>query len=173
YNLSDFGGAFPAFLKTWKSEEAPYLSDLARFEWNFHEVFHSAPSREFDHSQLRILETRSDVRFEFQKHLRLFSAPFSVYEMWRHRGDDPEIAGPIDWDQPEQLFLYKQSQAIFVQTLEPQFFAVLEYLVSGLDLERAVSKAAMLFGTIDEAKMSEFFSDLIKAGVIAGVAPLG
>jgi hypothetical protein len=170
YNLSDFGEGFPTFLKTWRTSEAPYLHDLARYEWLFHEVFHSAPSVEFDHSELNVLQQRSDVALKFQGHLRLFSAPFSVYEMWRQRGEDPETVGLIDWDKPEQLFIFKRDHAIFVDLLDAPSFRLLELLREGLTLDMAVTRTAMLFGSLSEEQVSEFFAELIKAGVISGVA---
>ncbi len=171
YNLSDFGAGFPDFISLRNLEEAPFLSDLAKFEWLFHEVFHSAPSREFDHSELNILQQRSDVYFDFQPHLRLLSSPFLVYELWKHRKESPEQMKGLEWDLPSQLILYKMDQSLFVQTLSPEAFHMMDLLVSGLTLEEAVRRTARLFVDLTEDQVSQFFGDLVKTGVISGIRP--
>ncbi|HEX4924641.1 MAG TPA: DNA-binding domain-containing protein, partial [Bdellovibrionales bacterium] len=79
YNLSSYGEAFPAYLRHAGPPSAPFLHDLARFEWLFRESFNEPPPAPFDHAELHLLHERSDVVLKFQKNVRLFSAPYSVY----------------------------------------------------------------------------------------------
>jgi hypothetical protein len=169
YNLSEYGASFPEFIRAKRFEEAPFLYDLARFEWMFHEVFHAPSPVEFDYSKLNMLAQRSDVVLRFQSHLRVFSSPYSVYPLWSQRSESPESCGQIDWDRPEHLFMYKRQQAIFVQTLNPANYHLLDLLARGFSLEQTIEKVALLFGDLKEEQVSQFFGDLIKADVISGI----
>jgi hypothetical protein len=171
YNLSEYGRLFPMFLKEHPDGRAPFLADLARFEWAFHECFHSPKPEQFDHSELHILHTCSRVTIHLQKNTRLYSSPYSVYPIFKVRGETAETAGELNWDHPEQLFIYKRDHSLFVQHLDPASFYILELMAQGLPLDQTIDRTALLFGDLKEEQVSQLFGDLIKAGVIHSIQP--
>jgi hypothetical protein len=171
YNLSDYGFDFSSFLQSNEPPAplAPFLPDLARYEWLFHETFHEAQASHFDHAELHLLHQHANVILGFQNNIRLFSSPYTVYPIWKMRGETADNVGPLAWDMPEHLFIYKQAQSVFVQHLSPSGFHVLDLMVQGQTLEQAIDKTAMLFGDLSEEQVSQLFGDLIKAGVIKSI----
>jgi hypothetical protein len=58
YNLSDYGASFPDFVEGQAfnslnlSSDAPFLGDLARYEWEFKNLFHEKPHAGLDRGVL-------------------------------------------------------------------------------------------------------------------------
>ena len=140
-NLSDYG---EHFLQHEASElhEFPFLGDLARFEWAFKEVFHSAPSRGLSATELAS-STRPDSKFRFVSALRLMSLAHRVYAIWkRDRGDDTPL-DPRQWEGAQALLIYKkEGNEIFIREIGGCEHATLAALVNGSSVADALEGAS-------------------------------
>lgn len=167
YNLSDYGAGFAAHLES--DEElaaaAPYLGDLARYEWEFKELFHLAPRAGLSAADLAA-RAKPDSRFRFGGALRLLALKHRVYDLWRRdRADDTPIAD-AEWAGEQRLALYKkEGNPIFVRELSAPEHAALEALIAGRTLDEALASAPGM----DETGARSLFAFVADAALVAEV----
>ncbi|MBI4370927.1 MAG: putative DNA-binding domain-containing protein [Elusimicrobia bacterium] len=168
HNLSDYGSDFPACLGARPdSVQAPFLEDLARFEWAFKELFHKAPHDGLAAARLAAAAGPAS-RLRLGSASVLLALNHRVYGIWRRdRADDTPLR-PRDWEGAERLLLYKAgSNPVFVRELPVPEHAALSALEKGLPLGEALAAADGL----DEAGARTLFAFLAESGLIAAVAP--
>jgi Putative DNA-binding domain len=84
-NLHDFGDAFASFLAGFApAAELPYLPDVARLEWAWHQAFHAADAPAFDFARLGALpaEQHATLRFVLHPSARLLASDFPVVRIF-------------------------------------------------------------------------------------------
>lgn len=166
HNLSDYGLAFPEFLESRAdAEEAPFLGDLARFEWTFKELFHARPHEGLSAAVLAA-KARPGAVLRLGGAVRLLSLRRRVYGIWRRdRADDTPLKNS-DWEGAERLALYKkEGNPIFVRELTGPEHAALAALAEGRPLEDALASAAGL----DAAGAQALFAFVADSGIVAEV----
>jgi hypothetical protein len=80
-NLHDFGDAFTGFLAGFApAAELPYLPDVARLEWAWHQAFHAADAPAFDLARLGAVPVEQHVTLRFVLHpsARLLTSKFPI-----------------------------------------------------------------------------------------------
>ena len=85
-NMHQLGSDFPVFLCDFKpTESLPYLADIARLEWAYHQVFHAQDTKPFDSRALADIPPKKipQLRFEISPSSRLVYSPFPIFEIWR------------------------------------------------------------------------------------------
>jgi hypothetical protein len=167
HNLSDYGAGFPEFLESRPdAEHAPFIGDLARFEWTFKELFHVKPHAVLDAAVLAA-KAREDAVFRFGGAVRLLSLRHRVYAIWRRdRSDDTPIE-PSEWTGSERLILYKkEGNPIFTRELTVPEHAALTALAAGRPLAEALAGAEGL----DAAGAQELFAFVSESGIVAEVS---
>lgn len=157
HDLSDYGETFPGFLGDGTAlaslgVDAPYLADLARFEWAFKELFHAAPVPGLSPAALAAA-ARPDSRLLLGA-AALLSFPHRVYGLWkRDRKNDAPIAA-AEWRGEERLLLYKSGgNPIFARELSAPEHAALSALSAGRTLGEALEASGL-----DEAGTKELFA---------------
>ena len=84
-NLHDFGDAFAGFLAGFApAAELPYLPDVARLEWAWHQAFHAADAPAFDFARLGAVpaERHETLRFVLHPSARLLASDFPVVRIF-------------------------------------------------------------------------------------------
>ena len=84
-NLHDFGDAFAGFLAGFApAAELPYLPDVARLEWAWHQAFHAADAPAFDLARLGAVpaEQHATLRFVLHPSTRLLASDFPVVRIF-------------------------------------------------------------------------------------------
>ncbi len=84
-NLHDFGDAFASFLAGFApAAELPYLPDVARLEWAWHQAFHAAEAPAFDPARLGAVpaEQQAALRFVLHPSARLLASDFPVVRIF-------------------------------------------------------------------------------------------
>ncbi|MDE2512332.1 MAG: putative DNA-binding domain-containing protein, partial [Elusimicrobia bacterium] len=89
YNLSDYGEEFPDFLESRSDvEDAPFIGDMARFEWTFKGLFHEKAHPVLPPAVLAA-KARPDAVLILGAAVRLLALRHRVYDIWkRDRSDD-------------------------------------------------------------------------------------
>lgn len=166
YNLSDYGESFPEFLESRpEAKDAPFLGDLARFEWAFKDLFHAKPHAGLSPAALSAAaKPRSVLRFGGA--VRLLSLRHRVHGIWtRDRADDTPLEAS-DWTGAERLILYKSgSNEVYTRELSASEHAALTALAAGRALEDALAGAEGL----DPAGAQALFAFVAESGVVAEV----
>lgn len=170
YNLSDFGEAFPDFLEHARPfADLPFLSDLARFEWIFKEVFHSAPHQPLSPEYLQHTDLSGATRLTFGASLRLFSSPYSVYEIWKLRTTPQAPLSQDMWTSPQCLLAYQHQQQVYVQRLSPSEHAIFHYLIDGASIGEALQHAVLQYPDLSPHMISNLFALVTKTGLLTGI----
>ena len=95
-DLHRYGVQFPAFLADFDpAATLPYLPDVARLEWLWHEAFHAQNHRPADFSELAAIPATRwpQLRPTLQAGCRLLQSAYPVQRIWQinqpgHHGDD-------------------------------------------------------------------------------------
>jgi hypothetical protein len=167
HNLSDYGEGFAEFLESRPSAaSAPFIGDLARFEWTFKDLFHAKPHAGLTPAVLAA-KARPDAVLRLGGAVRLLSLRHRVHGIWRRdRADDTPLQ-PGDWDGAERLVLYKNGgNPVFVRELSAPGHAALSGLARGLPLQDALAAADGL----DAEGARSLFSFLAESGLVAEAA---
>jgi|SRR5580700_583516 hypothetical protein len=133
YNLSDYGRRFPEFLSSSNSVRTyPFITDLARLDLAFYDVFHLPQHGHIDPTELAIIEEFPYTIINFGMSVKLIKLTSRVLEIWKNRTQNVRVMPEFHGDQ--YLVLYKQNCNIFVKELEKQHFDLLSALNSGMSL---------------------------------------
>jgi hypothetical protein len=84
-NLHDFGNAFASFLAGFApAAQLPYLPDMARLEWAWHQAFHAADAPEFDFARLSAVpaERHETLRFVPHPSAYLLASDFPIVRIF-------------------------------------------------------------------------------------------
>ena len=152
-DLNRFGREWPAFLGDYPhAREIPYLSDVARLEWAWHECFHAAAAQPFDVSRLAAVpaDAHGSLRFTLHPALRLLASPYPLLRIWQV--NQPDYAGDmaIDWhSEPETLLLRREHDAVVIESLPTAAFRFLATLADGGTLGAATESAVAIDTTFD------------------------
>ena len=104
-DLGDFSPLFPEFIAQFKpAENLFYLSDVARLEWNWHQIFHEKDDGSLDFTALSEIGDQ-DVVFRLVTAGRLMQSPWPIHEIWQT--NQPEACGDkvVDLDEGK-VFLW-------------------------------------------------------------------
>ena len=166
HNLADYGAGFPDHLRSRpESEYAPFLGDLARFEWEFKELFHRAPHAGLSAAELAERTKESSV-LRFGAAATLLRFEHRVYGIWSRDREDESSLGPSDWEGSERVLLYKNGGSeVFGKSLGGPEYAALFALMAGAPLGEALAGADGL----DEDGVSKMFGFLAGSALITDV----
>lgn len=163
YNLSDYGAGFPEFLESRPdAENAPFIGDLARYEWTFMELFHAKPHPVISPAVLAA-QARPDAVLILGSAVKLLSLRHRVYDIWRRDRSDETLLKDSDWEGAERLVLYKkEGNPIFVRLLTAPEHAALTALAAGRPLQDALASAEGL----DAEGAQALFTFIAEAGIV-------
>ncbi len=164
FDIGDFGGEFPTFLKTQKiGMEFQFLMDLAIFEKNFLRIFHSelmAPA------QLEI-KTKNplDLRFRFIEGVHLQKSPFPIFKIWEMRNIpcDKRNEMDINWKETTNLVLFKNKSGIKTSFFKESQIDILEKLSVGQKLGDSLKVS------VTEEEVGEIFKFISSSGILLEV----
>lgn len=166
-DLNCFGAEWPAFLAGYPhAAELPYLADVARLEWAWHECFHAADAGPLDLHRLAAVpaEEHETLRFRLHPAARLLASPHPLLRIWQvnQPGYDGELA--IDWDAGgDALLIRRADEAIMIEALPAGAFRFLSALSCGGTLAAAAAAAV----TAEEAfDLQGFLLDSVQSAVI-------
>lgn len=168
-SLFDYGLALPDWVaqSTWR-QGTPFLSDLARFEWDIKEVSHLPQHASISQEMIQGIDPSLNVRLVIGQACRLFEAPFAVFDIWKQcflGNHQPQLP----WARSQRLALYKQDSRMCIRELNEPQFVLLEYLMDGGTVKEALDLALNHVGNISQQTITDFFHMLFQAGLVTEV----
>ena len=136
-NLHKYGDEFAAFLSSFDpARSLPYLADMARLEWAYHEVFHEASANKLDIQALQQVKEDQYPNIIFSLHpaSRLLASRYPLTKIWQaNQVDNPE---QINLKERDYFFLVgrRNNENIF-QTLNKFDFDFLSLVKSNQRLQ--------------------------------------
>lgn len=137
YDLSAYGESFVDFLKK-HQDEIPFIYELALFDWVFKKMFH-APEQKSQENLIEVLSENPNARLQLSSPSQLWQSKFSVYPIWRLRGQDISQLKNIEWQKNEYLLLQKNSEGVQVSVLSELEYRLLREFERPSTLEEAIS----------------------------------
>lgn len=171
-SLFDYGLALPEWMahSTWR-QGTPFLSDLARLEWDIKEVSHMPQHSSISKEMIQGIDPSLNVRLVIGQSCRLFEASFAVFDIWKQcflGNHQPQLS----WARPQRLALYKQDSRMCIRELSEPQFLLLEHLKAGGTVTEALDLALNLVGAIPQQTITDFFHMLFHAGLVTEVESL-
>ncbi|QJR12507.1 hypothetical protein DSM104443_03593 [Usitatibacter rugosus] len=142
-DLNNFGAGFAAFLGEYEhARELPYLADVARLEWAWHECFHAADAPALDLAALAGVapERHGEIRFTLHPALRLVESAHPILSIWA--ANQPERDGtPERLEGADRVLVHRPRLDVEVSLLDARDFALLQALGAGQSFEEAAERA--------------------------------
>lgn len=166
YDLSEYGQEFSEFLKTSPViGEIPFVSELARFEWIFKELFHAANISRVD-SFLSLLGQNPDLKLRILPSIVLWKSDFSIYEIWKRRSGDVSELNGIDIEMKDHILCRKIDDKVHMTYLEESELRLLEQFENPRSIDEAVTKYQGLYGELSPESIQSLFSRIGSLGVL-------
>lgn len=163
--LIDYGAAFPGFLADFPpARSLPYLSDVARLEWAWHECLNAADVVAISAGDLAAIDQAAliNLRFRVNPGLRLISSPYPVDAIWR--ANMAEATETVDLDAgPARLMLIRHEFQVRMQSLSLGAAQFVATLGEGATLAQAAETA---FASQEDFDLQLTFADLMMCGAL-------
>lgn len=137
--MMEFAGSFPGL------EAFPYLPDVARLEWNYHEVFHAAEHAPLDITRLAAIEPQQYGELKFRLHpaSRLLESPYPVLRIWQVNQPDYRGGGDVDLRSGgDRVLVIRRALNVEFELLDRGDHAFLTALRDGRDFATASDAAS-------------------------------
>lgn len=174
-DLNQLGGEFSKFIQAYPhAAELPYLADVARLEWAWHEAFHAGDAPLFDLGRLKELPTKEhgELRFALHPSVRLIESPFPLLRIWEV--NQPQYSGgmEVEWDESADMLLVRRDASdgvsVLVERVAAGGFAFLSQVQKGETLESATAAALDIDASFD---LQAFLLGVFRSGVLVDFAP--
>jgi hypothetical protein len=142
-DLNCFGGAFPAFLAAYPhAGPMPWLSDVARLEWAWHESLLAADAEGLDPAALaRVpVERQPGIRFTLHPAVRLVRSAWPVLSLWE--ANQPGRDGTPEREEgADEVLVWREEGRVRLALLSPPESAFVEAILRGRTVEEACGAA--------------------------------
>jgi len=172
-DLNDFGGQFADWIAQYPyARELPYLPDVARLEYAWHEVFHGADSEALDLTRLAAVapDEYGAIRFAVAPALRLLQSEFPVRRIHEVNQDgfgaDNGVDDSVEFGLgTEHLLVRRDGYMPVIERIDPLYFAFVAGLQDRLTLDEISERAE--FAACDD--FGAFLSNALQRGVASDV----
>lgn len=166
FDLSDYGQEFSDFLKGSPIiGEIPFISDLARFEWNFKSLFHSSdvPAAE---NIFNLIGSNPDLKIQLLPSTILWQSDFAIYEIWKRREGNVTSLNEINWGVGESILCRKLNGKVHISYLEQSELRMLKQFETPRSIEEAITEYQNHFGELTSESIQSLFSRIGGLGVL-------
>jgi hypothetical protein len=136
-NFADFISDFPA------AAGLPYLPDVARLEWLWHEAFHEADASALDMAKLATVapDAYSKLGFTLHPNARFLAASFPILKIWQANQEGYKGNGHINLDEGGcQFLIYRPQLEVEIIPLDEANYLFLTLLHKEFTLTQAVDQ---------------------------------
>ena len=171
-DLNGFGREWPEFLADYPHAAGlPYLPDVARLEWVWHECFHAADAAPLDLARLAAIDPDEHGTLVFHLHpaVRLVDSAFPVLRIWQVNQADFNGDLQVDWAQGGDALLIRREVnggagvEVVIQSLTGGAWRFLTELQAGHALEPAAAAALAADAAFN---LQGFLLESVQSGVI-------
>lgn len=156
-DLNRYGASLAAFLGAYPHASAlPWLPDVARLEWAWHESLLAEDADGIDYAALARVPTEDEgrLRFLFHPGVRLVRSPWPVLSIWE--ANQPGRDGrPDRGEGADDVLVWREEQCVRVALLSQPEAAFTEGIASGLTLQ----ETAAILGEWDPAAIMRRYAE--------------
>lgn len=168
-DLHQFGRFFSEFLSTFTpASRLPYLPDVARLEWSYHQVFHSARHASLDLEMLAKVpvERQEELRFQLHPAARLLESVFPILKIWQVNQENYSSDSVIDLAEGGvKLIIFRREENLDIEfhILSEGEFNLLSALAEEESFSTACERAITAQPALD---IPAYFSHLVSQNVL-------
>jgi hypothetical protein len=166
-DLNQFGREWAGFLDAYPhAAELPYLADIARLEWAWHESFHAADHPLFDLARLAAIapEKHGQLKFELHSSVRLISSAFPLFRIWEVNQPDYPGTMEVDWSAGgDDLLVHRQGVEVNLRQLDEPSCRFLRALEANAELENVAGQVMEIDTSFD---LQGLLLEFVQSGVI-------
>jgi hypothetical protein len=144
-NVQDYGAHYADRLAALpQAAGLPYLADVARLEWAWHEVWHARAAPPLDPGDLAALPSAQvpELGFALQPAARLLASPWPILRIWLANQPEHATPEPIDLgDGGCRLLVIQRALDVEIEPLSAGDLALLTLLDAGATLAEALAAA--------------------------------
>jgi hypothetical protein len=167
YDLGQYGKSFPQFLaKHNRSEDFPFLEDLAQLELDFLHVFHlkALAAKVFDEKELANIKNMS---FIFSSQLILKESAYAIVSIWKSKNQDAGNQANLDFYKPERFLIYKIKKNTLIKIFTEQQYLILQSLIAGDTVQQSLIQVeGQKKAETNPIDIQELFQFLMESGII-------
>jgi len=142
--LLTFGGQFAGFLSAYAPAQGlPYLPDMARLEWYYHEACHEADETGLDISSLAGVpaDLYGELRLQLHATARFLASVYPVLRIWQSNQSNYTGEERINLDEGGcRLLVFRPRLEVEIVQLDDAEYCFLTALCSGVTLVEAVEQ---------------------------------
>lgn len=136
-DLNQYGISFAEFLSNQikLTDIVPYLSDLARLEYQWHQAWFSSDADAFDCAKLaKYQEQPHRITFQCPDHLSLLESLWPIHHLWdEHRNGTPPAELRLNAE-PDRLLIIRRDTVVDVKDISEEAFSLLTAIQCGKTL---------------------------------------
>ncbi len=162
--ILEYGADFPGFLSAFEpAKPLPYLADVARLEWAWHQAYHGQDSKPLSPEKLQSFppERMAEISFKLHPTSRFVQSEFPVDQIWSANQDDAEDKNVDLGHGGAFLQVIRPELDVEVRQLSEGAFTFLMACENGLMLGEAYEVAVSREAQLDLTKM---LSDFLLGG---------
>ncbi len=171
-NLNEYGQNFSSFIQALLAQRSelsdfPYLSDLAKLERLYHDLYYVGNDTVFDFERFAALsETQHQtLHFELSNALKLMKTPFPVLAIWQvNRGIETSVETIQMPKQEQTLAIFRQQLQVEIENIRFELHQFLEAMAKGTTLSELINR----FESVDNFDINHHLTELITKGWING-----
>jgi len=142
--LLSFGNQFADFIAAFEPAAGlPYLPDMARLEWCWHEAFHEADAKRLAMSTLAKVDPAAYGKLGFTLHpsSRFLASDYPSLKIWQSNQEGYDGNGRIDLDEGGcHLVIYRPEWDVVIISVQEVEYQFLNFLAMKLSLVQAVEQ---------------------------------
>ncbi len=169
-DLNEFGREWPGFLAAYPhAADLPYLADVARLEWVWHECFHAAEAAPLELARLATIPAEAHGELVFQLHpaARLLKSEYPILRIWQVNQEQFAGGMEIDWETAGDSVLVRRDTAgsveVVIEAIAPGAYRFLSEMLQQRALEAAAEAALATDNAFD---LQGFLLESVQCGVI-------
>jgi hypothetical protein len=151
--LLAFGKQLPEFIAGYPTlATLPYLADVARLEWYWHEAFHEADAKALSIQDLTKIDSAQypDLSLQLQLSARLLASAYPVLDIWLSNQDGYAGNGLIELNQGgNRILINRPDLDVLMYRLAESEYQFLLALQQALPLAEAATNALNVDNTFD------------------------
>jgi hypothetical protein len=161
-DLNHYGNHMAVFIEQFEPlKDMPYLVDLARLEWYWHEIFYAADSPPNDFERLAAVDEneQGDVVLTLSNAARVLHSNYPVKHIWHQ--NQPQVGEPEQIDLSEggeTLIIWRSHNDRRVDALNRDQWQLLQSVSSGMKLADLLAQPDMT------THISQLLPDCIRQG---------
>jgi len=165
-NIAEYSSNFSDFIEFFTPlENYPYMTDVARLEWFWHEVFNETDDTPLNLEQLRLMSPEQHLELKFKRPYasRLLRSPWPVHRIWEANQDNSknEAVELINGDY--YFLIWRQGYGMRIDSLSKSEWGFLQQLEQSACFSQAIEQFLQSHPNED---ISELFSSAIDQGWI-------